>query len=111
MKRTDFLKTLGALVIAPLAINSILKDNGCPNDPSIQSCKYSIGDVVLMPDALPSSMIHVMITQIKDGWCNGMILGREPLFVRQKMCNIEVAFHEKQNFPIIYRKRKEDKRT
>jgi len=30
MKRTDFLKTLGALIISPLAINSILKDKGCP---------------------------------------------------------------------------------
>lgn len=30
MKRSDFFKALGVVIISPLAINSILKDNKCP---------------------------------------------------------------------------------
>jgi hypothetical protein len=30
MKRTDFFKALGALIISPLAVKGLLKDNGCP---------------------------------------------------------------------------------
>jgi hypothetical protein len=59
MKRTDFLKTLGALIISPLAINSILKDNEYPNKRQqtdfsgkcLNNKKYGISvDVSSIPD-------------------------------------------------------------
>lgn len=88
MKRTDFLKTLWALVISPLAINSILKDNGCPTNRSYKDREriadedlkarmqypltydecypiYRVGNVVLLYN-------HAyMITSIENGYCNG----------------------------------------
>ena len=32
MERSDFFKTLGALVISPLTVKGILTDNGCTNN-------------------------------------------------------------------------------
>jgi hypothetical protein len=39
MKRTDFFKALGALIISPLAVKGLLKDNGC-----LKENKHKVGE-------------------------------------------------------------------